>query len=287
MWIILIAGFIVILGCSDDNEEITGPPAEVVSDTIRVPADMSTIQAAIDAYDSGQVILVADGLYTGDGNRDLDFAGKSIMLISENGPTKTVIDCEGDSADWHLGVILVNRDNDAVIDGFTIRGGYTNHGAGILTASSSPTIRNCILTDNHATISGGAIRCKGGSPRFINCTIVDNSSAMVGGSMHVIGGATPVFENCIIAFSTEGGAVYSSDGTSIPEFTCSNIYGNIGGDWVDVIAGQAGIRGNISLDPLFCNTAQGDFRLESLSPCAPENNSCTALIGALPAGCQD
>ena len=63
--------------------------------TIHVPADQPTIQAGIDAAADGDTVLVADGTYTGDGNRDIDFGGKSIVLKSENGPVLTVIDCEG------------------------------------------------------------------------------------------------------------------------------------------------------------------------------------------------
>jgi hypothetical protein len=40
-------------------------------------------------------IVVADGIYTGTGNKDLDFGGKIIKLRSENGPANCIIDCEG------------------------------------------------------------------------------------------------------------------------------------------------------------------------------------------------
>jgi hypothetical protein len=54
---------------------------------------------------------------------------------------------------------------------------------------------------------------------------------------------------------------------------------------VGSVAGQLGIDGNISQDPLFCDPAGGDFTLCADSPCAADNNPACGQIGALPVGC--
>jgi pectin methylesterase-like acyl-CoA thioesterase len=64
--------------------------------TMQVPGDYKTIQAAIDASVDGDTVLVADGTYKGERNKNLDFNGKELILQSENGPLKTIIDCEND-----------------------------------------------------------------------------------------------------------------------------------------------------------------------------------------------
>jgi hypothetical protein len=69
-------------------------PCVVLAATIHVPADQPTIQAGIDAAVNGDTVLVADGTYTGVGNRDIDFKGKAITVKSENGPENCIIDCE-------------------------------------------------------------------------------------------------------------------------------------------------------------------------------------------------
>ena len=56
--------------------------------------DFPTIQAAINAVVDTDIIELADGTFTGDGNRDLDYLGKAITIRSQSGdPSVCVIDC--------------------------------------------------------------------------------------------------------------------------------------------------------------------------------------------------
>ena len=85
-----------------------------VSGTDRhVPSEYSTIQAAINACNNEDAVIVADGNYTGADNKNIDFGGLAITLRSENGPDRCIIDCENsgrgfyfhsgeDANDFHL-----------------------------------------------------------------------------------------------------------------------------------------------------------------------------------------
>jgi len=71
--------------------------------------DAPTIQAAIDSLESGvDTIVLTDGVFTGDGNRDISNWGKMFVLRSQSGdPTVCIIDCEGSPDDQHYGLAFL------------------------------------------------------------------------------------------------------------------------------------------------------------------------------------
>jgi hypothetical protein len=89
--------------------------------------------------------------------------------------------------------------------------------------------------------------------------------------------------DCILAFNYGSRVVYNINGD--PQFNCTDIFGNPGGNWSGNISAQATINGNFSADPLFCDTAADVWSLMPQSPCVPANNTCEALIGVYGVGC--
>jgi predicted outer membrane repeat protein len=221
--------------------------------TIHIPADFATIQAGINAAVNSDTVLVANGTYTGDGNKNLDFTGKAIVVMSENGAENCIIDCEGSGRgfNFHSGEVLTS-----VLKGFTITNGYlvgdNMRGAGIYCYSSSPTIEDCIITGNTAGDCGGGMDFTSSSNAVIrNCLITDNTvgnatyrqaggilcevsshitlenceisnnSANNGGALFITDGAYPIFTNCNFNGNTaeyNGGAVYCHTG-AVPTFS--------------------------------------------------------------------
>ncbi len=189
--------------------------------TIHVPGDYETIQAGIDVSVDGDTVLVAAGTYTGDGNRDIDFTGKAIVVMSENGPEVTIIDCEGSLSEYHRGFNFHSgEDSASVLHGFTITHGWTLDGGGICCSSSSPTIINNIMTRNYAWVPppywqgiGGGMSIYDSSPTVSNCTFNGNSAMRGGGiSNHE---SSPRVTNCMFSGNSaeEGGGMsneYSS-----------------------------------------------------------------------------
>lgn len=164
---------------------------------INVPEDYSTIQAAIDIAVSFDTVLVADGTYIGNNNKNLNYLGKSIILMSEHGSDRCIIDCEqsGRGFNFSNGELT-----SAILEGFTIRNGSTNQGSGILCNSgSSPTIRNCSIIANSATN--------------------DNSK---GGGICCLFNSNPLISNCMISynFAFNGSAVYSGVSSSLTLMSC-------------------------------------------------------------------
>lgn len=173
------------------------------ADTLKVPGKYATIQAGINAAVNGDVILVADGTYSGIGNKDLDFHGKAITVQSESGPHKTIIDCQGAGRGvfFHSGEGASSR-----FIGFTIKNGYVDgnspyggKGGGIFCSSSSPTISNCVIA--HCTadgFGGGGIVLFTSSARIENTIVEYNITKDTGGGILIAEDASPTIFNCII-----------------------------------------------------------------------------------------
>jgi hypothetical protein len=181
--------------------------------TIHVPGDQPTIQAGIDAAVDGDTVLVADGTYTGEGNREIDFGGKAIVVMSENGPEVTIIDCEGAGRGFyfHSGEYL-----SSVVDGFTITNGagVFPEGGGMYNDGSSPTVKNCTFSGN----SPNGMSNNNSIPRVINCTFSGSTYGMYNS------GGGPSVDDCTFS----GNFVYGMlNNDSSPEVNNCTFSGNL------------------------------------------------------------
>ncbi len=166
---------------------------------IHVPADHSTIQAGIDAAVDGDTVLVANGTYTGSGNRQIDFMGKQITVQSEFGSDSCIIDCEGISRAFNFTSGETER---SILNGFTIQNGMTDESGGAIYIRSSPRITQCVLKNNQAE-SGGALCLEWESDSIIEqCLIIQNSASYSGGGIYCSGSVS--LTDCVIEDNTAG-----------------------------------------------------------------------------------
>ncbi len=195
-----------------------------------VPIQYSTIQAAIDAAEDNDSVVVLPGTYTGEGNREIEFLGKaitvqSIIPIDPLVVAGTIIDCieiigydpyDGSPIiEFHYGFYFRNyEDANSVLDGFTI----TNSSGAIQCLNSGPTITNCIITGNGG-YEGGGISCYGASPSITNCSITGNSSNK-GGGIYCGYDSSPTVANCVISNNNSSGRDGYGGGISVREGLC-------------------------------------------------------------------
>ncbi|MFC1856274.1 right-handed parallel beta-helix repeat-containing protein [Thermodesulfobacteriota bacterium] len=200
--------------------------------TIKVPEDHSLIQKAINASSNGDIIIVRDGTYY----ENLDFIGKAITLKSMKSAENTIIDGK------KKGSVVTFRSGegrDSVIDGFTLTNGSGNdyrlsgadiayaYGGGVSCFKASPTITNCVVSNNSA-VMGGGIGCKKSDALIKNCIIRDNYTQGYGGGIGALYGA-PAIINCSIVNNTArfiGGGVYTSTTSPVIIIESCNISNN-------------------------------------------------------------
>jgi parallel beta-helix repeat protein/predicted outer membrane repeat protein len=251
-----------------------------------VPGDFPSIQLAIGSATTadGDTIVVAPGTYV----ETIDFLGKTIVVRSAQGPSVTTLDGSGNGS---VVTFQSGEGPDSVLQGFTIRGGSADIGGGIrIVGGASPTVADCAVSGNTATLRGGGIYAAG-SPTIHNCRIGANA-AETGGGMYIVGGkltiinctfsgnvatgsgggiysigATPVLFNCTLSENSASftGGIRADDGqvTVRNSILWNNVPGAFGGTalrvvtYSDVQGGHVG-AGNINAHPLFVDAAGPD-----------------------------
>lgn len=193
--------------------------------TLHVPGQYPSIQAAINGADHGDTVLVGNGTYSGPGNSNLDLMGKAIVLKSENGSEKCIIDGQGSARGFYF---QRGEGADTVVSGFTIINGYATQGGAIYCASS-PTITHCTIRDSRADLGGGLF-CQASSPIITSCRVIGNDADFGGGGMAFFASSSPTMTHCEISENVSnfggGGGIYVHE--SSPIITACTITANRG-----------------------------------------------------------
>ena len=221
---------------------------------------------------------------------------------------------------WHV-VNIANTNANAILDGFTISGGYCANvsvqwnsagggiyarpagnatirnckiqknvgadGGGLYVSSATPTLINCIFTENLALgagARGGAAYCSvDGDAVFVNCTFVANTSDNIVGGLMLLNNATSM-TNCIAWQNADNSGtgpnaqISTSGGTATVRHCC--IQGCLEGEGLCADPEHA----NIGADPVFKN-APDDLALCTGSPAIDAgNNSAVPLDTTTDAG---
>jgi subtilase family serine protease len=178
--------------------------------------DYPTIQAAVDAAYGGDVIKLADGTYTGAGNRDIDPGGKALTVKSQSGvPDLCVLSVQGSEATPHRGFYFHSgEDSTSVVEGIKIFFGLANPGGGIYCNNSSPRLRNVLFRTNVSPDDGGHLACVNhASPIVEGCRFVNGSANDQGGGLYCADWSSPRLTDCSFSSCSAGfrggGAAFS------------------------------------------------------------------------------
>ncbi len=186
--------------------------------TIVVPQEYASVQAAIDAGQHGDTIIVQPGTY----EESIVFGGKNLVVRSQdpNDPqvvAATILRVPVPKRGPATGTVVtfVNGESRAaVLSGFTITGGTgsvfpespgVSFGGGILCIQSSPTITLNVIVGNLVSMAGGTngtgdygggIGCFD-SNSVITRNVLRGNTAYAGGAIFAQGG-TPLIANNLI-----------------------------------------------------------------------------------------
>lgn len=172
-------------------------------------------------------------------------------------------------------------DGDPLIENNLILSNQGRYGAGVVLYHATGILRNNVIAQNIGgdDFGGGGIWKVGeGITILENNTIADNHSVRWGGGINAGEDGLIIGSNNILWGNTTdlmGPQIYMDDW--LVDLSCSDIEG----DWYG--------SDNIHINPIFCDPLSGNYYIDSLSPCLPENlfNYCGVLIGALEPSCRN
>ncbi len=140
-----------------------------------------------------------------------------------------------------------------------------NNGGGFGSKSfSAPVLREVLFARNVAK-RGGGLWSWNATTRIERATFCGNEASDFGGAVWA-SQADMEITRSILGFSTKGGAIVCSTGQPEVRISCCDLFGNAGGDSLDAAVDGGG---NFSADPMFCDSAAGNYALKEQSPCAP------------------
>jgi len=251
------------------------------AEIIHVPGDYPTIQEAIDAANPGDIVMVAPGVYyeeiTLKADVDVIGAGEGLSIIDGGGDYGDVVTAVGGSIT-----------SNTKFQGFTvtgaISGGSMPGGAGIFcNMTAEPEICNNRVEGNDF----GVELWNGASAYVHNNVIIDNMYTGVdmsslanvinntisnngSGGVHGNGWGNCIVMNNIITGNSSYG-IGTGTGWPPPIISYNDVWNN-GVNYQNCSAGT----GDISSDPLFVDEPNGDFHLQSISPCIDSGNPNSA-----------
>ena len=189
----------------------------------------SIVHPAPDNVNTGSVVLKSTVYVYG------GFAGTEAVR-SERDWKNNVTTLDGLTARGGLPAfhVIVGAD-DSTIDGFTISGGgfheggwnTTDSGGGMYNRDVSPTISNCIFTNNTTHYSAGMVNFGSASPTVTNCTFTSNTTTWHGGGMGNWDSASPNVTDCTFTGNSaaHGGGMSNWTGT-VPMVINCMFFGN-------------------------------------------------------------
>ncbi|MFO0962066.1 MAG: hypothetical protein U0625_04075 [Phycisphaerales bacterium] len=221
----------IAAGTSEDIDH-DGTPDEC--QTVHVPGDYATIQAAIDAApaDRMRIVAVAPGSFAG----PVQFLGKPVVVRGAGPGLTAIVGTGGQSVSV---VRMAGEPAIAALERVSVRGGQTGTslpgqptafvGGGLFMYQSGASVRDCVFEQNlagfgggayvfagtgsiaqcafrlnHATSDAGGLQCVQGSMTIVDTLVEQNDAIGRGGGVHLVRGMHTMLRTTVRQNSTVG-----------------------------------------------------------------------------------
>lgn len=179
----------------------------------------------------------------------------------------------------------------ALLDGCRFSNNTAQAGGGVYAVGNGPIgMGRCVFDGNSVTGYGGGLYVKFPELDRDPSRIYGLSKLTFAGNWAGLGGSAlytdptvHYLSNSIIAFNTSSNDPIACSEFAYVQLGCVDVFGNAGGDYVGIIAGQLGTDMNIWDDPEFCGVEyepDDPYSISINSPCADENNGDCPNMGA-------
>ncbi len=218
--------------------------------TVQVPGEYATIQAAIDAAPVKvmRIINVAAGTYAG----PIAFNGKPVVVHGAGAGLTLLNGASGQT----LSVVRFTGGEPAIaaLERVTVKGGLTGSplplspqilvGGGIFSYNSGASVRDCVIEQNISSFGAGAYIWNS-TGTIERCTFRLNNAATDGGGIQLYRGSPTVIDTIVENNFTNsrGGGIHAVEGTprlvqtTVRNNTSANIVGGL--SWVPAGAATA------------------------------------------------
>ncbi|MEZ6241598.1 MAG: GC-type dockerin domain-anchored protein [Phycisphaerales bacterium] len=172
-----------------------------------VPSQYPTIQAAINAANQGDSVVISPGTYP----ESINFNGKAITVRGTAGGDAIRIE-----PPTGPGVRFTSGEGPgSVLESLSIQFADSPLGGGVIVgAGTSPTLNIVRISSNDAVFGGGAVINAGASPTFTFCRFTSNNATSDGGGVACLPGSSPTFDQCTFIGNDaggSGGAIHAED----------------------------------------------------------------------------
>ena len=211
--------------------------------------DYTSIQQAIQAAHPGDVIQLSAQSYSESGT--IDTAGKGITIRGTIDATGLPISVLVGGTFHGVMKCVLNEGPSTVLENLHLEGGHSAYGGGLYLKNASPSIVNCTISGNHASIDGGGLYLDNSSATLSSCRISANTASSNGGGVFCNTFSSPTLTNCSItnnSASGQGGGMFDSAGSHPTLVGCT-----VSGNTPDGIShnGSPGVNGVPAYTPVF------------------------------------